>query len=240
MYGETGYTQDYIRHCLRYVDEIAKLEIPHMADSFVALECDVGPWAAFRYYDLISDAHYKVLAGARAAPQSKFDEVIALWKEYGLPVLTPRGKRKLKTRRVLMAQYLGDWGKRNERDREHRNYTYLVFAEHLVQHCKASIEQRKQWHYRLFIWSSTQVFEYRNERISRAEINYRRSIFLDGINRGDGPDGVAAGAIRRRCLGATSPEGHRPCILCAYPFPFKTIAERSEHYWNGLVKRRGS
>lgn len=119
-----GYTPEYIKHCKRYVLQLEKLDVPELAETFVALECNVGPWAAFRYYDLISDGHYKVLAGKRAMSQKRFEEVVNSWSEIGFPLLTKEGHRRIKKRRQAIFDYLGLQESAYVQTWEHRSTSY--------------------------------------------------------------------------------------------------------------------
>ena len=92
----------YVTHCQRYIPELEKINIPYLSESFVALECDIGPWAGFMYYGLITDAHYKVLAGPQAAGKKRIQKVIDAWKDIGIPTLTTPGSKRFKYRRWLI------------------------------------------------------------------------------------------------------------------------------------------
>ena len=228
----SGYTPEYVRHCIRYMPEIAKLDTPLLAETFVALECNVGPWAAFRYYDLITESHYRVLAGQQEG-EDRFDSSVQDWGPIGFPNLTTKGHRRFKLRRKAISSVLNQGEEPNERDREHKAGALLDLSHHLVNNCKADMESRRRWHSNLFEWAEQYKPYYRGERLSARQVIYRKSIFLEGINAGDGSDGIAASAIRRWCFGASGFDRHRPCILCAYPLPFTLINSRPQHYRNG-------
>jgi hypothetical protein len=234
-----GYTPEYIRHCIRYAPEIAKLDVLYLPETFVALECNVGPWAAFRYYDLITESHYRLLAGKRAH-EEKLQPLVSDWGKLGFPTLTKIGYQRFKIRRAMISEMLGDGGDPNERNREHKAEAFLTLSKHLVQSCRADIESRKRWHYNIFQWAIQIKIHYRGERLSKQQSLYRKQLFLSSINAGDGPDGIAAGAIGRWCIGAPGPERHGPCILCAYPLPFTLVDSGPKHYWYGSAEGRGS
>lgn len=235
-----GYTPEYIKHCKRYVQQLDKLDVPDLAETFVALECNVGPWAAFRYYDLISEGHYKVLAGYRAMPEWKFKDVVNRWGEVGFPLLTKYGFKRLKQRRQAVFDYLGLQEKADVQTWEHQSTTGLKLARHLVKVCRADISSRQFWHRNLYEWASRTRPTFYQSGIDRRQFGGLLLFYVEAINNGYGPDAFEKNAVRRWCLGASSTEWHRPCILCAYPLPQSFIRFRPKPHRHVANEGRGS
>ena len=234
--GESGirsdFSPEYIKHCIRSAPEIAKLGIPNLAETFVAIECNYAPWTAFWYYGLISDEHYMIVGKQRA--KNRVKEGFKLdWGELGFPHLTPKGYHRFKLRRDLISTMLGQRELLRERTREHRAEAYLAVSRHIVNDCRASIVSRKRWHSNVFQAALRHRPFSKPCELPYSEQLQRLRVFLAGVNAGDGPDGIAASAIGRWCFGTPSPQWHRPCILCAYPLPFAVINGGLEHNRNG-------